>query len=211
MNIREIVASWKERVVTSAMNWLGQFLPKPSFQELAWCVAEFEVLSYDALPNGKPDFSRPRPELTQRGRNIVVDDGRKQVLKHILNITSPAAPVNFPYLGVGSGVTAAAATDTTLQTELTGNANRKTLLNTNDLAFTDTDIAFEVSGSFRWKVIAQATYDAGDGNNSSVFAEYAIFSTNVFATGKMYNRFVHPSPFTKTASLAVVVKMTLRA
>ena len=149
--------------------------------------------------------------MCSSGSNIVVDDGRIHVLKHVLNITSPSAPVNFPYLGVGSGVTAAVATDTTLQTELTGNATRKTLLNVSALPFTDSDIVFEISGSTRWKVIAQATFPDVDGNNGSVFSEYGLFSTNVFATGKMYDRFVSPSPFTKSGSLSVVVNVTLRA
>lgn len=211
MPITEMLSTWKNRLLEKTISVLASFLPAPRFDDLAWCVAEFETQVYSPLPDGRPDYSKPIKELWSKGHNLVTDVGRQKVLKFVLGINSPAAPVSFPYLGVGSGTTAADAGDTELETELEGNATRKTLLNTSDLALSDSDIAAEVSGAFLWKVVAQATFLSGDANNGSTFAEYGLFTTNTYATDVMYNRYVHPSPFVKSAALSVVVRVTLRA
>ena len=204
--------AYKDRVIIKAVNWLLQFTPKIKFSEAAWAVARYAVQVYHPLPNGMPDLSRPIPELSSESGNLVVDIGRIQVLKFILGISSPSALTSFPYMGVGSGAVPAVHTDDILHTELTGNPARLQLLNTNNVALSDSDIVSEVSGSFLWKCVAQVTYPAGDGNNGQSFSEFGIFSVSTFSPpGNMYNHFINPSPFTKSNALAVIVQITLRA
>lgn len=146
--------------------------------------------------------------------NVIVDDGRVNTLKQILGL---ATTVTFIALGVGSSNTAADATQTRLQNELIANAARKSLTNTVGAALSAADVTAEVSGAYRQKIIVQAVYAAGDLNNGSTFAEYALFSTatnpatGTSTSGTMLNRFVPASSLAKDGSLAVTVQCTLRA
>lgn len=170
-----------------------------------WTVTDWRILLRDAKTGVIINPNQPWK------RNTILDLGRKQVAKHLLGITTPTALSTFTHMAVGSGVAAAVETDTALTTELTANATRKALTNTSELSFTDTDIVFDTSvGGFRWKTIAQALFLDTDSNNGSLFSEWGVADQAAFGGGVFYNKFVSPSPFTKSASLSVTAQMLLR-
>jgi hypothetical protein len=136
--------------------------------------------------------------------NVITDGGRTNQLSQWGGIGSP---VSFTKLGVGSGSTAAAATDTVLQTELTGNANRKTctgLAGGSVVIVNDTSIP-----PYRKRLDLEAVYGLADGNNGSNFRELGLFSSATFASGTMANRIVLPADIGKTASNTITIVVSI--
>lgn len=141
--------------------------------------------------------------------NIVVRLARVDLLKHVFNLGSPIN-TGFLYMGAGSGSTAAAVTQSALVTELTGNANRITVTNTAGAALSASDIVQETSSSYDQKIIVQAAYPTGDGNNGSTFYEFGLFSSATFAAGTMWNRFVLGASIAKTNLIAITLQVSIR-
>lgn len=157
--------------------------------------------------------------------NIVVNDGRSNVIAQLLGLASGAAGVAIISMGVGASSDGSTdETRTRLSYEYLGNANRIALTNTDSETFLgltnrdDIDLETLVvsSYSFYEKVVVQAVYGPSDGNNGQVFREYGLFSSLTLpgaptsTSGVMFNRFIDPDPITKSGSNSVVVQVTLR-
>lgn len=157
-------------------------------------------------------------------KNAVVNVGREQVVRFLFGFGGASSIVA---MGVGASSTynttassGVSVEDTRLTYELIGNPTRKTLTNTNNTSLSISDYSLEtttVSGTTYYsKIVVQAQYAAGDGNNGNVFNEYGLFTTDTLpltptaSSGLMFNRFVDPAPITKTASNSITVQVTLR-
>lgn len=195
-------------------------LTLPGFEDHGFAPSEWRILLLDPeilerygvgeAVERAVNGNQPWQMDTTFRHNILLDDGRKMVARHLLDFETPTA---YPYMGVGSSTTSTDPTQTGLQTELTGNANRIALTNTNGNPWTSSDFTQEtpIGTSFRWKIIAQAIFPTGDGNNGSLFAEWGIANQAAFGGGsKFYNRYLSGSPFTKDSSLAIAAQMLLR-
>lgn len=142
--------------------------------------------------------------------NMILDDGRKNVGRKLLNF---ASPITYTHMAVGSSIADPAPTQTTLTTELTGNATRKPLTNTAGNPWTNADFVSETppETNFRFYIIAQGLFPETDGNNGSLFAEYGVANQAAFGAGtKLYNRWVEEFPFTKNPTQVVASQMLLR-
>ena len=221
-DLLEKISDWKDRIIHNTVNWLLKYAKPLSFSSAVWTIASFNVMSYEALPNGQPDFTKPVPECSYVinnplvNHNMVVDTGRHQVLKSILGISTPTPIVSFPYLGVGEDYTTPEAMGQTgLLSEIVGGnlTARQPLVRAGGGSFTDSDIVSDhpVGTGYYWMVVGQVTYLATD-LVGSVFGEFGLFSVSTFSpSGVMYDRFVNQAHFTKSNTLAVVVQITLRA
>lgn len=146
--------------------------------------------------------------------NIVVDLGRVETIKDIFGV---GAISGFLYLGVGSGSVAAAATDTTLGSEITlvsvppgSLADRVNLTDSTGNPIDGTDVVADATvPPYRQKIVVQGVYATTD-NNGTTFQEFGIFSSDTFGAGTMLNRFVLGSPISKTSSISVTVQITIR-
>lgn len=145
--------------------------------------------------------------------NLVVRGGRQNVLRNFLGLAQLAS--SYIFCGIGSGSTAAAVTQTALVTELfnSQSTTRLPFTNTSGAALSTTDIVQEtitVSGyDFDQKVVMQATAGINDFNGYN-FREYACMASNLFSSVTMANRIVASSDLAKTASLSVVIQVTIR-
>lgn len=142
--------------------------------------------------------------------NMVVRGGRVDVLQHIMG-GNCGSPINtgFIYLGVGSGTNAALVTDTALQTELTGNANRFLVTNFSGAPLSSAAISQSTSGGFDQLLQIQAVMLTGDGNNSATVSEAALFSNQTFGNPTMWNRFVF-SGIVKSGSISLTIQLSIR-
>lgn len=147
--------------------------------------------------------------------NLVVDLGRENILKELFGI---AGGLDFLYLGVGNGSTAAAETQTALVSEITlasspagSLADRVNLTDTSGGAIDAGDIQSDATVSpYRKKIVLQGIYGTTD-NNGTTFREFAVFSSDTFGAGTMLNRFVLGSDIAKTSAISVTVQITFRA
>lgn len=149
--------------------------------------------------------------------NLVTNVGREFVVRYLFGFGGASSIVA---LGVGASSTAPAVTQTQLVSELIGNAARKDLTNTSGGALSVSDYVLETttigSTTYYSKIVLQAQFAAGDGNNGNTFNEYGLFTTAVLpisptaSSGDMFNRFVDAAPITKTGSNSVTVQITLR-
>jgi len=140
--------------------------------------------------------------------NIITDLGRESILKQWAGI---AGGLNFIYLGVGDGTTAAAATQTALVNELTGNADRIYVTDKSGGSLDSGDIETDTgTPPYRRKIILRGVYGLSDGNNGQDMQEFGLFSSDTFASGTMGNRFVLGSPIPKTSSISVTIETTIR-
>jgi len=151
--------------------------------------------------------------------NLVVNTGRTQLLG-LAFVPSLSSSGGFYSLGVGASAIAASVTDTRLTYELIGNSTRKLLTDTSGLTPTNTDIVLETTTiggcTFYEKIVLQAVFSAGDGNNGATFNEYGIFTSNALPasptgiSGNMFNHYIDPSPVTKSGSNQVTAIITIR-
>ena len=169
--------------------------------------SENEVMEGDWLVTGY-DHEKDKVVYEQHKHNLIVRDGRKNVLRQTFNLDTPITG-GFKFLGTGTGTTAAAVTQTALVTELIGAPNRLTCTNTAGAALSDTDIVQETSGSFDQKIVLQGIYGTGD-NNASTLAEYGLFSQAATGGGILFSRFVPATGIAKTSSISVTVQITIR-
>lgn len=147
-----------------------------------------------------------------KATNIVTDLARISQLKNWVG-GGMTGMVTFNFLGVGSGSTAAASTQTALGTELTAGPGgvRYTTTSTVPAAFANTDVVADTSVSpYTQHLIQQAIMDFGDGNNGSNVRELALFSSATFASGTMGNRIVLGSDIPKTADIQLVINIIMR-
>lgn len=194
-------------------------------------LVEWEIETYYTEPqtmvvmgnNGKKIDSyvvhSPEQRKYSYGHNLVVNTGRTQLLS-LAFVPSASSIGGFYYLGVGASATAAAVTDTRLTYELIGNATRKTLTNTNGNQPTSADIQLEtitVSGcTFYEKIVLQATYTTGDGNNNNTFNEYGVFTSATLpvsptgTSGTMFNHYIDSNPAFKASTNQVQIAVTIR-
>jgi hypothetical protein len=143
--------------------------------------------------------------------NIVVNLGRENILKEIFGIVG----LDFLYLNVGSGSTAATAADTSLVTETT-NLNGGSL--TTRINLTDAsggvidapDVVPDVTlPPYTRKIVVQGILATTD-NNGTIVREIAIFSSDTFGAGTMLNRFVLGADISKTSAISITINITLR-
>ena len=147
-----------------------------------------------------PDAPILRQELLE---NIVLRAARVDVLEAWGGLSAMAA---YIYFGVGSSATAEVVTQTALQAELEGNASRITSTGASGGAIVVTQ---ETSGSYDQKLILEAIFPTGDGNNGSTFREASLYTTSSFATDIAGNRITF-ADIAKTASISVTFQVTLR-
>lgn len=146
-------------------------------------------------------------------KNVVLDTGLVLQFKNLFMLTGSAGVVS---MAVGASTTAADPTQTSLIHELSGNAQRKPLVNTSDAALSPSDIVQDIttidSCDYRYKVTCKATWDSGDGNNGNQFGEFALVTDIDFAaSGEVfYNRLVDPAPTNKTSGNSIEAQMTVR-
>lgn len=153
----------------------------------------------------------------KESENLVVNSGRNLLIYFLLGFTGASSVVA---LGVDASSTAAAVTQTQLVYELRGNPTRKSITNTSNVALSASDIVLETttigSTTYYEKIVLQAQFAAGDGNNGNVFNGYGLFTTTTLpatptaSSGIMFNRFVDPAPITKTADNSITIQVTLR-
>lgn len=168
-------------------------------------------------PDGSGDIVKRGPVIYRvQNKNTIVDLARKEMLSDIFGFGTIASFLAGSVGNDGSNPTD--ATRDRLVFELLGNApNRMGITDTGLNPLDATDIISEVSGSNRWKIIAQYVFDTTDGNNGQIFAEYGIHSSMstpgspTGLSGVMFARFVPTSSFTKTSAFKVTVLWTLRA
>lgn len=120
---------------------------------------------------------------------------------------------------MGSGSTAASATDTRLTTELIANATRLSLTNTSNASLTSSDIVDDpqtIGGvSYQKKIVVRASMLASDNNTGNV-QEYGLFDTATLpgsptgTSGNIFNHFVAGSPINKTSSIQIDIDTTIR-
>ena len=156
--------------------------------------------------------------------NLVVLSGQEMICRFLFGFGGASSIVG---LGVGASSTyntvassGVSVNDTRLTYELTGNATRKALTNTNNVSLSVADFTQEIttvgSTTYYSKITVQSQFAAGDGNNGNTFQEYGLFDTLVLpssptaSSGTMFNRLVDPAPITKTASNSLTVQVTLR-
>lgn len=140
---------------------------------------------------------------------MIVKAGKEDLLKLLFNLSGQAALVA---LGAGSGSTAATVDDTTLETELTGNATRKSLtkLDGGTPLIVEDETTTIGANTYHKKVACRAIFPTTDGNNGSDFREFALFSSATFAAGIMFNRYVAGANIPKDASTEIDVDTTVR-
>ena len=153
-------------------------------------------------------------------KNLEVNSGRNRLITMAFVPSASTSFGGFYYLGVGASATAAQVTDTQLTYELIGNGTRKVLTNTAGLTPTNSDVVLETitigSTTFFEKIVLQAIFTSGDGNNGNTFNEYALFNTAALpgtptaSSGVMFNHYIDPNPVTKTALNQVTTQITIR-
>lgn len=121
-------------------------------------------------------------EITPWGHNIVVDDGNEQYVKLMAGDSTAYAS----YCGVGSGTTAAASTDTALETEI------------GRIAITDYSIA---SATCTFSTF----FGSADCNGS--WNEVGLLTAN--SGGILINHYILASTITKNSTKTVIVDIEL--
>lgn len=147
-------------------------------------------------------------------RNLVVKDGRELALVDIFGLTA-STPVIAGMVGACS--TPANVNDTTLVYEHIGNATRKPLTNTSDVALSASDIEDVVyvdpdtGVTFYKKLTVKYKYNTSDGNNDQPFREYGLNTsmtlpaTPTSLSGIMLNRLVDGATQTKLSTNIISV------
>lgn len=146
--------------------------------------------------------------------NLVLREGRKNVLQSFLGLTPTAS--SYLFCAVGSGSTAAAVADSTIQGELTNTltGTRLPFTNTSGVALSVGDIVQStatVSGfDFDQKVVMQATISTSDLNGSNL-RQYGCSNSNFFPTVHIFNKYVASADLAKDNTISVIVQMTIRS
>lgn len=151
--------------------------------------------------------------------NLFVDTGRVNMIKGCFPFTTSA--VTMVAMSAGASGMAPDYPDDRLKYEFTGNANRYSLTKVGGAALplADVDITSlqqTINGYLSRKNFqVQATLDYTDGNNGQTIQEYGLHSTTTLPgtptglSGVMANRWVDPSPTTKTSLVRIVVTITV--
>lgn len=158
--------------------------------------------------------------------NLIVDDGRTNMLSLLFNLTGQAALVS---MGVGACSTAASHTDQRLAYEYThtGNTpstNRYALTNTNSLTISASDIVSDTfvdtsetpNITYYKKLVVQAVIPSTDPNVNQPFREYGLFtntacpSTPTGTSGLMFNHLIANADIIKDNVTQILVQVTLR-
>ena len=157
-------------------------------------------------------FADGTTETVARKHNLLTNLCKQSLLYSLLAPLSGDVIAGFPYIGFGSGSTAAIETDTALTTELTGNANRIAVTDSTGASFSTGDVVLDSSVSpYTVSTVVQVILPAIDGNNGSTVYEMGLFTAATFATGTMANHIVLGSPgIPKTSLFALVCDITFR-
>jgi len=188
----------------------------------SWAILEHDLSAYQDKPeifnSISPDVINHYGVLVSEhtNENLITNVGKNLDFDRLFGFG--LAAINA--LGAGASATAAAISDTRLTYELIGNASRKTLTNTSGAALSNADIVAETitisSVTYTQKLVVQAVYGTGDGNNGQPFQEYALFNTTTnpatptSTSGVMLNHFIDGSSILKSGSNTITVQTTLR-
>ena len=117
--------------------------------------------------------------------NTITNTGKAEVANLIGNVSSPTA---FTYLAVGTGTTAASATDTTLQTEITDSGLGRAAATVSRVTTTTTNDTLQLYKSFSVSGSKSIT-EAGVLNASSLgtLLGRQVFSADSVVSGDTYN------------------------
>lgn len=136
------------------------------------------------------DEQTPETHLeTIEGDNLVVTTGKHLYLDRLFDIGGSPAKVSA--MGVGASATAAAVTDTQLNT-------------------TPTLLAFD-SAPTRSALVVTCIRTFGTSEANIQWQELALFNGTVNGTSVMFNRISPIGPFTKTSAVSIVVTVTITA
>lgn len=128
-----------------------------------------------------------------RGKNIIVDTGRRDLLRRITGVSGASS---YLYGGVGDdGSSPTSAALTALENELVAGTNRIAITDSGGGALDDTDIVADVVGSNRLKYTIAFEHGLSDPNNGRNFEEWGVFDTLACpgmeggTNGKMFCRY----------------------
>lgn len=117
--------------------------------------------------------------------NTITNTGKAEIANLAGNVSSPTA---FTYLAVGTGTTAASATDTTLQTEITDSGLGRAAATVSRVTTTTTNDTLQLYKSFSVSGSKSIT-EAGVLNASSLgtLLGRQVFSADSVVSGDTYN------------------------